>query len=323
VELSYQQRAEVDICHAYLNALGAAVEGRHAMITMLNMLAGEGSYAGELSAVRELREQVSEWTEALWNNQPLPFTSGEDAFTPEVIDVLDGIDQVKEECYARAQIVDRLLEKDDLERYPEALYMLVSLLAYQAYSRDYYIKGLVQYGEIFGPSEVAANWREQLPSCEKSIATARKYYDLLLDNNNIDDSLIYQVTESTILLPAIFRCQAHDINQIHGILGGDDFNFFMAEIDPSDAEEWAANGFSPRAAGYWRAYGMRADEVITWLEKGFYQPGIAGAWKFRGFDPTDAMVWSDQGYTAKVARFYSSLGCDSPSDAEKMQQFGN
>lgn len=322
MKLTYQQRAEIDLCHAYLNALGAACEGKFVLLSMLGSFMQDESYDEEVKEARTQLEMVTQWQNRMWRGNPLLFGVDEDDFSEEVIIALDLLEQVKTECAARADIIEKLREKEEENRSPEAQYLLTALLAYQAHSRYHYIRGLVKYGEVFGPREIAENWRAHLLSCEESIGVASRFFDQLMDGSDVDANFCYQLMESTLLLPGIFRCQVHDINQIYGIVLGQ-FSFFLAEFSPDEAAYWDSHGFSPRAAGYWRAYDLSPEEVVEWNECGFLQPGVAAAWRCRGFDPDSALLWSQEGYSARQSRFFASLGCETPYDAARVQELGN
>ncbi len=211
----------------------------------------------------------------------------------------------------------------ELDQGPKEIrHLLAGLYLFQAELRKSYIEGLLRYSEYFHFPDAIEWWEAQLEACDESLARAEYFCAPLLSHEELDDSYCYQLHEACWMLPAIFRAQLHDIQQIFGMIRGE-FTYEDAGIDSTSAEIWEKLGQGPRSAGYWNAYGIDVEEAAEWMSCGFAEPSKAGAWSSRGFDALEARIWSDSGYSAKQARFYRSAGCHHPDEADEAQAFAN
>ncbi len=305
---------ELDTCHAYLNVLHAGLQGKQAMLHILQQLTDECSLGTELRHTRVLLEEVIAWSETLYETKWCVLQVAHDSQSIDLARLAILFEEWMDEIQRMGCAAETILSNAEFWKDIAAVQMLVALLGYHAYARDHYIRGLVRYGEAFERDDIAEKWRVHIPSSQQCLQIAHNFLGQLGNNTEVTTTFAFQLHEETLLLPAIFRCQVHDLNQIRALTLGE-FNYEQAGFTPDEADRWVQCGIIAAQAGYWRAYEINPEEVVTWIRYGFIDPCHAGSWRYRGFSASEAFVWAQSGYSPREATIYVGFGCKSPEQA--------
>ena len=304
---------DINICHAHLNALHAALKGKESCMETLSALGLLSDTARKLSNSTKHLEFIEALLEELWEGDTLSF-DGDIHDLPEVSQrVIELLHNIQNELEANASITTSLLATKDFKNDLEAIGRLTALFACQVQARMVYIQGLVKYGAIFDAPHLEERWQKQLESSRHLIERKQRFIEAA-QNDSFDPGLLNELINETLLLPSSFLCQVHDVNQILS-LSEDEFSYESAEFSQAEARLWQECGIPADRAGYWRAYGIGPDEVFEWLDCGFAEPRDAGTWKVRNYSPKNAELWSEAGYDAEQAQMYISSGYAHPDFA--------
>ncbi len=310
---------DINLCHAHLNALYSALKGKAACIATLYELGLISAETRELSDPEREILMVEEFLEELWEGNPLDFDDDIYSLPEQTQRIVELIHHVQDELETNASITSSLLATSELRTKSQSLGRLVALFACQVEARTTYIEGLVKYGVVFDAPHLEARWRKQLESSHKLRERKTRFIEAL-QFGELDRGVFSELIDETLLLPASFLCQVHDLNQILSLVD-DEFTYQAAEFDTGEARLWHECGIPADRAGYWRAYGIGPHEVFDWLDSGFAEPRDAGTWKIRAFTAHEAELWANAGYNAEQAKMYVSSGYAHPDVAQTLDKW--
>lgn len=304
------------LCHAILNTLFAGLQGRYARLNMLSKFYPTPEIDWELSITSNNIDALSLWIKELWAGHALDFSKEDSALTGPAKNALKELTELKSElitCLENSIEIIANLNKRELD-HQEAV-TLTSLLVQRAYSREHYIRGLIDYANYCNNAQESELWKQHMNSCFSEMTSAHTMFEELLVCDEPNNRLSEEIIEECRFLPALLTCQIHDINQISVIRNGK-FEHQDIELPGCNPEQWKVAGIPPEHAGYWHAYGLTPDDVYRWIDHGFYEPSQAGCWYQYGFTPEKALEWSIQGFAPKEAATCVNAGLSKPELAK-------
>ncbi|MCB0336372.1 MAG: hypothetical protein KDD62_08695 [Bdellovibrionales bacterium] len=317
--MEHEEGFKIYLCHAYLNTLYAGFQGKYARLRVLESLLGDDEFTLELEDTCPIIDNLSYYLDQLWKHNPINFNTDEESFCDDALECINYFYILEAELIEGVHRVSEILCKPEHLMTYEDLASLAGHIVQRAYTREHYIKGLIQYGSTFELAETQERWQQHLLSCESEINSAHRLYESLLNSQTSTPLLVAEFREESLFIPSLLECQIHDMNQVSH-LHHDDFIHRNARVLGDEHGIWEAAGIPAQYAGYWKAYGFHPMEVYDWLEFGFQEPALAGAWFGRGFDPHEALVWANAGYTPKEAFRCIQAGLATPDLVEEWQE---
>lgn len=304
------------LCHAILNTLFAGQQGRYARLNMLSKFYPTPEIDWELSISSNNIDALSLWIKELWAGHPIDFTTEDPNLSGPAKNAIKELSEIKSEltsCLENTVIILNRVEKEELDH--QDAVSLTSLLIQRAYSREHYIRGLVDYANYCKNQAEADMWSQHINSCFTEMTSAHTMFEELLECDVPSRRLKEEILEECRFLPALLTCQIHDINQIN-VIRHHKFEHEDIKLPGCNPEVWRAAGIPPEHAGYWHAYGLSPDDVFNWIDFGFYEPSQAGCWYKYGFTPETALLWSTEGFAPKEAATCVNAGLTKPDLAK-------
>lgn len=304
------------ICHAILNTLFAGQQGRYARFNMLSKFYPTSEIDWELSIISNNLDALTIWMKEMWGGHPLNFSGEEEKLPLPAKNSLKELNDLKQElvsCLDKSKEIILLAENNTFGL--EEAVTLTSILIQRAYSREHYIKGLIEYAKQGNNPEEAKLWENHMQSCFQEMTQAHQFFEELLLIDTPTERMQKELLDEAKFLPALLTCQIHDINQIL-VMRNDKFLHKDIELPNCNPKIWEDAGIPAEHAGYWHAYGITPENVYEWIDHGFYEPSQAGCWYTYGFDPKVAMKWNMHGYTPKEASTCMNAGISNPELAE-------
>ena len=314
-------RLEIYLTHAVLNATYAGYQGKFTALNMLAKLRFQGITNDHLVAARQTLELVGGWMNRLWKGEALLTTADRPPIYDEAPKIWKLFMGLKGELRALAEELKVFRKVPAAAQNSEAARYLLACLGRFAYAREHYIKGLLKYGEVFGPPEEAERWRQTLSGCAGELQCVHRLFESLHALQASNESLFEELRQRTLKLPGALLAQAHDMNVIVGIARGG-LTYAIADIEPEAAAAWERADLDPQAAGYWCAHDIGPEEASRWIGFGFAEPAAAASWWILGFDADSAAQWKSLDFGPKTAAEWTALNIDDAASAATWQQFG-
>ncbi len=312
---------DVYLTHAVLNATFAGFQGKFTALNMLQQLDFAGVSSTHLEELREALGTLTDWNDQLFAGQALLTTADKVPISADAPKIWQLFLELRKELLALAGELSVFQRVPEAAQNMEAAHYLVAGLGRFAYSREHYIKGLVKYGEVFGPPESVQRWRQALTSCDKELARVHRLFDSVAALEIEDKRFFEEIRQRALKLSGVFRAQAHDMAVIIGLARGG-LTYDMAGIDQMEAMDWDEQAVDPQTAGYWAAYEIGPAEAQGWMGVNFSDPGSAAAWRIQGFVPETAAAWSESGFEPRSAKHWLRSGFSDAREAQSWHESG-
>ena len=268
---------EISLTHAVLNTLHAGYQGKFTALNMLAQLKHPGVSADHLTRSRAACSLIDRWNKKLWAGTPLLAKDGAEEVDKDAAAIWNLFRELKEELVFLGKQIADIHAKGGPGADNDAPKMLVAGVARFSYSREFYMKGLIRFGEVFGPQEVADQWRETLSGCEGEISRVHDLFNAVYSSVAIEDYVRRELHDEALRLPSVFLSQCHDMSQVQALAKAG-LTFELTQIDARQVRAWKAIGMGPKQAGYWHAHGIAPAEVQGWIDNGIKLAAAAGAW---------------------------------------------
>ena len=314
-------RIDVYLTHAVLNTAYAGYQGKFTALNMLSQLGFGGVDQENLVGARRTLELVGGWLNRLWQGEAFLTTVDRKPISRDAGKIWKLFFELKKELKALAEELKVFRRVPDAAQNHDAGRYLLACLGRFAYGREHYIKGLLKYGEVFGPPEEAERWRQGLSSCCGELQRLHHLFDRLRACKGDDSQLFEQLRQCTLKLPGAFLAQKHDMNVVVGIARGG-LTYDLAEISAEDATVFETFGVDPQAAGYWVAHDIGPEDTRQWISLGFSEPGAAATWWIHDFPPEAAAEWRSLDFDPRTAARWVEQGFTDATNAAAWQQFG-
>lgn len=208
------------ISHAFINCLFAGYQGKYASLNVLAQLDSRLSDEEELERIKTLLDTINLWGRDLWDERALVNAGVQLPLSNDVNLALDLLGNLKHDLEEHRARTELYLENDITDN-PMAVEFLLSSLARYAYTKDNYIKGLIQYGRAFGLPDVVDKWMQHMPYCMNDIRTANFYFYTYRDEQeHLPDDYYHDLANEARDLPYIFGLQINDIIEVFEIYHG-------------------------------------------------------------------------------------------------------
>lgn len=306
------------LTHGLLNTLHSGCQGHYTALNVRLRLGGVDATEEEVRATASLLDRIGRWWQALREGQALVAPAGAPPPSEEGETSLELLDRFREIQLTFVPRIEQALEGEGPAPGPDTVH-LAAALAWYSYAREHYIRGLVDFGELFGREEIADRWRQHLLPCRHDINLANTFFVKLDKGEPLEQDFFFDLANQCRSLPGIFRSQSLDALAMGAAARGG-LTWEAAGFDSPDADRWEGVGMNPQQAGYWVAYGFAPAEVPQWAQKGFPDAAVAGAWSCRGFDCNGAALWRAAGFDATEAARWVSVGIADPDEARRRNE---
>lgn len=322
------------VTHGITSYSLSSYQGKFAYLNILSQFGHPKFVVDDVLKIQQNLSKISKWHDQLYQDECLFSASWSKAETFEAEAAIDLVAVLKPELYQLAAEISRILGLKEIPTYDELVF-LTACYAWQAFSRDAYVRSFIEYANKFALIDMEEKYRQLIPLCE---ADTEKSQHIIFEMRKLDPdapvkddqriapeaNLLQLLFEASIPLPSTYRSHIHDINQILSQFKGG-LSFATAEFTQAEADLWMDANIGPVLAGYWRAYGISIDEAREWTNigvaeaplaiewrKGAFTPATCKEWIELKFMPYDAFVWKRAGYKPEEARKLLSEGVTNP-----------
>lgn len=310
---------DLEASHLILNYLNAGYQGQFTYHNILSQLKFVSFSLENVSKTREVLNQVNMWLESLWINIPIvkaSWTTPEDYKSRRALELLE---ELREGLREQATTVFKIFGRKDLTPEAESVKVLIASFGRYAYARENYVRGFIEYAKVFAQPEIKATYEELLKDSEIELNMTHQLIKLFQKNQKLSDTEFEQLLDLTLTLPGTFCTQIHDINQVIAPLKGG-FSFKLAEIGEKEEKKWREAQIEAVDAGYWRAFGIKPEEVGVWIENGFKEALQVARWKLWGFAPAEAKPWFEAGLPENMAAVWYKAGYSAEKAIEHIEK---
>lgn len=307
--------------HSITNYLSASYQGKFAYLNVLAQLSSPYFDAEKLQKTKKALEQAEKWTRELGQGMCLFSAAWTSPQTFEAELALDLLSALKPGLTNLVDQIKQILNLSDIamQENSDQTTLLVAAYIRFAYSREVYIKGLIEYGKFFKIPEMVQQFSENLVQATDDIRLGHAFLNSLKQPNVPTEPFYAKLREESSGLPAVFRTHLHDINQLLATYRGG-LTYANADFESAQGSLWEACGFTALIAGYWRAYDFSAEESSKWCALNILGPALAEEWKWAGFDPQSAHPWVQLGFTPVLAKAWNAGGFSPPEAKENMEK---
>lgn len=303
------KRQDIEFTHALLNYAHAAFQGRYTFYNILDQLNFKDLPLEEIERSRKVIDRLARWISQLWKGEIVFYSNWTKAESFEAENVVELLENLRPELERLANATLTAISSKETPNQPEQVKLLIAAYGRNAYSKENYIRGLLEFGSILQISDLVAQSTELLNLAKPEIERTNFFLSSYKNPQTLDANFFGNLSYSCMLLPAVLRSHIHDISQLISQFKGG-FSFSAAGIPDAEVSSWEAAQFSPGAAGYWRAYGMGPQEALAWINGGFNTPTMAAEWKFVGIPPNIAPLWATKGFNPATALPWIQAGID-------------
>lgn len=288
------------VSHRVLNYLNAAYQGRFAFYNILSQLKHPRFSLDEIKGTKASIGRINAWLDTLWEGGLLFDEAKITRQTPDALAALETLEGLLPELSDLAHEIKRIFGQESFAENVEDVAFIVAAYGRNAYARDNYVRGFLEFGRIFNDPDLVSSWKQQLDFVTAEVKQANEFM-LMLKENRVESPRIYEHLKFLArTLPGIFRAHTHDIRQLLCTYRWD-FNFDKAAIEKHEARLWERAEIGAVEAGYWRAHGFNPDETAEWKKYEIIDPLVASEWLTTGFTPPLAEKWIRQQFSPLLA----------------------
>ncbi|MHC4135766.1 MAG: hypothetical protein ACYS0K_12360 [Planctomycetota bacterium] len=289
-----EARFNLEISHAFVNAVQAGFEGKLAGTGIEARLADRAPDTNEIQTLKAVLGELRRWGSEIWSGDAMLAREGAADPSPDAPILLELMDELHADLIALVPRVEEALARP---AGTEPMALLAASLIRNAYTREHAVKGLLAWADAVGPEETAAHYRGLLPVCVDQVETAHGF----LKEFGQPGTPQAELRDEALGLPGAFRSQIHALCVLIGRRRGV-ISCQMAGIGEGEVGDWQDANFDAEAAGHWNAYGFAASDAQAWFDAGWTDPATAAGWHLRGFEVADALDWHSRGHDAARAK---------------------
>ena len=289
-----EARFNLEISHAFVNAVQAGFEGKLAGTGIEARLADRPPDAGEIQTLKAVLGELRRWDSEIWEGDAMLAREGAADPSPDAPIVLELMDELHADVVALVPRVEEALARP---AGTEPMALLAAGLIRNAYTREHSVKGLLAWADAVGPDETAVHYRGLLPVCVDQVDTAHQF----LKEFGQPGTPQAELRDEALGLPGALRSQIHTLCVLIGRRRGVT-SYQMAGIGEGKVGDWQDANIDAEAAGHWNAFGFAAADAQAWFDAGWTDPATAARWHLRGFEVADALDWHGRGCDAARAK---------------------
>ncbi len=299
---------DITVTHGILNYLHAGYQGLFTQYNIFSRLQSHKFNQQAVSNCGETLKKIALWKAELNKRSCLFAASWDKPQTFEAEQALNLLRDLRSDLLNCSAEVAGLLGSSDLSVSSDPAKFLLASFGRFAYSREHYVRGFVELGQILAKQDLIEQYNAYLQSAGEDVNLVHQFLEGFkqadpLQTNNMLSTLRYMC----LRLPGAFRAQAHDIAQlIARFRGGPSFDLF--EIPISRATAWKDMNITASEAGYWESYFIAPEEALSWMQLGIKSHDAAANWRIHGFSPHSAAAWAQANFPVQVALVWSSSG---------------
>lgn len=312
------------VTHSITNYLNASYQGKFASLNVLSQTKHESFQDDEIAQVQQTMAKIGAWNAQLYQDECLFSAAWSSPETFDAKHALDLLEKLKPEISGLSTELVRILNLSELPSDGDIKFLLAALTR-QAYSKDAYIRGFIEYGSRFGLPQMVTKYEELLPGSSSQLQRVHELLNAFRQSDclveKMEPSFFAFLHDAALNSPAVFRTHLHDINLLLSPFKGGGITFPQAEFSRAESDLWQNAGFGPVPAGYWRAYGINPEEARAWTDAKLGEAAAAAEWRNCGFDPQSAAGWAEIGFVPGYAAGWLKAGY-SPQQAKEYAERG-
>jgi hypothetical protein len=320
--------ADNALTHSIVNYLLAGYQGQFAAYNILKSLNYSGFSENLIPHCQKVLEHVHDWESQLYQGAALFSSSWQRAETFEANRALSFLDDLERELKEFSNLTATKLselisgqKQNDSIKVTKAAVFLIAAFGRLAYSRNNYLKGLLDFGKNLKKQEMVELYSEPYAKSDEDVQLTHLFLDSLnKSSGSPEPEFLEGLFMATRPLPYVFRTHIHDIRQLLGRFKGG-FSYEQAGFEDNQAYEWSINGLDPVTAGYWDSYEISPETAGSWIRVGISDPQIAWEWESYNFLPENALKWIEAGCPVVIAEKWERAGY-SPQKAVDLIQKG-
>jgi len=298
---------DIYLTNSIVNFLYSGYQGAFASQNLLSQLGYTKFNPGDVSHIEGQLSQIEKWKEDLLKGLPIFSSTWRAPQTVASKKAFEALSDLRSDLLKTVGHIKKSLLVENLSESEEEVKYLISAFARQAYSRENYVRGFVEFGESFKHQDVVDNYKKFLPQAEQGIQAAHMFLQIFQSEEKPQAVFFKGLYEECIFLPGVFQAQVHDINILRSSYA-EAMTYEKLGITPEHIDSWESIKVNPMAAGYWQAWDFTPELAANWLEAQFNDPRSAWFWLNMGFNPGEAREWALAGFFPPAAREWRERG---------------
>ncbi len=324
--MPFELDRDKEFSHSVLNYLNAGYQGEFAHLNIISQFQPGTIEESEMSELQESLQKVNTWIRSFQEGETILSLDWPKPMTPDAEKAMELLGRLPSHLRQIADELRKLVWVSNFaESRSESIYFLIACVGRYAYSRDNYLRGLLELARLSSHKESIKQYELLLERSEEDVKLAHALLQTYKSSQQQSDHFLHAVFSESVAIPGILRSQAHDIDQLLSVYTSD-FNFEQAHITNEDAEVWKQIGLGPVEAGYWIANEIAPQEALLWNQAGIvdyavaglwrswkFPPDVAAAWIQAEFLPADAAMWANAQIPPEEAQVFIKRGLTDPS----------
>ncbi|NMC63885.1 MAG: hypothetical protein GYA55_12045 [SAR324 cluster bacterium] len=298
---------DIYLTNSIVNFLYAGYQGAFAAQNLLSQLGYKNIDPGEISLIETKLTEIERWKEDLLKGLPIFSSTWKAPQTVASKKAFQTLSELRSDLLKTVGHIKKSLLAEDLAESKEEVKYLIAAFSRQAYSRENYVRGFIEFGESFKHQDVVDNYTKFLPQAEQGLQAAHMFLQIFQSEEKPQAVFFKGLYEECIFLPGVFQAQVHDINILLNSYT-EVITYEKLGIIPEHIDSWESIKVNATAAGYWQAWDFTPELAANWLEAQFNDPRSAWFWLNMGFDPGDAREWALAGFFPPAAREWRERG---------------
>lgn len=298
---------DIYLTNSVVAFLYAGFQGAFAGLNILSQLGYQHFNPDELSRVEKHLGEIEKWKEDLLRGLPILSVTWKSPQTVAAKKAFEDLSELRNDLLHTAGRVKKAVLFEDLSAVPEEVKYLIAAFARQAYARENYVRGFIEFGQSFKHQDVVDAYSGFLTETEAGIRAAHIFYDIFVSEENLFPEFFKGLREECSFLPGIYQAQVHDIALLLNSYT-QNITYEKLGIMPQYSDSWKSIDVPPAVAGYWQAWEFAPEHAVPWLEAGMTDPRSARFWTFLGFGPAEALDWARLGFSPPAARAWLDRG---------------
>lgn len=309
---------DIYLTNSIVGFLYAGFQGAFAGLNLLSQLGYLHFNPDELSRVEKHLAEIEKWKDDLLRGLPIFSVTWKSPQTVAAKKAFEYLSELRKDLLQTSGRVRKSLVFEDLSTAQEEIKYLLATLARQAYARENYVKGFMEFGQSFKHQDVLNAYGPFIPEAEQGIQVAHMFYDIFVSQENLPPEFYKGLREECCFLPGVFQAQVHDIALLTNSYT-QNVTYEKLGIIPQYADSWKSINITPAVAGYWQAWEFTPEQAAPWIETGLTDPRSAWFWTLLGFSPREASEWGRHGFPPPAARSLLDRGLTPESAIKELE----
>lgn len=298
---------DIYLTNSIVGFIYAGYQGAFAAQNILSQLGYKSFNPDDLSRVEHVLSEAEKWKEDLLRGLPIFSTTWKSPQTVSAKKAFEKLADLRKDLLQTVGKIKKILLLQDLPNCPEEVKLLIACFSRQAYARENYVSGFIEFGNAFKHQDIVNAYTPFLTEAQQAVQAAHMFYNIYTSEENLAPVFYKGLSEECSFLPGIFQAQVHDVTLLASSYNMP-LSYTQLGINPDHQSEWEQIGINPVVAGYWQAWELEPAIAASWIEVGIGDPKTVWFWKNMGFAPKEAVDWFRYGFLPPNARAWRERG---------------